>query len=185
LSELEYKLAHTSENWGDYGGLGIKILIAAGRELTRDDDYLLGHMAEQIHDGIMAQTIKLDPETAKNRAVERAEIIGLFPSPIFVEEIANGYCSRWCCLQKPWFVVTTSRGRIKIGWRKRVLQIEWDGSTIKETADDLFPDEDVTKEGRLIHAWGYEKARKYIGVLLTNTPADRGPGPGEDSPRQT
>jgi hypothetical protein len=169
MVSVEYKKAYESESWGDYGGLGIQILLAAGRELTKPDEYLLSHIAEQLHDGIMAETIKLDPETAKNRAAERAEIIGLFPCPIYVEEIGNGYCSRWCCLQKPWFVVTTLRGRIKIGWRKRVIQIEWEGSAITETAEELFPDEDVTKGGRYIHAWGLEKARQYLGKLLTTS----------------
>jgi hypothetical protein len=165
---MEYKQGYASESWGDHGGLGIKILIATGRELNQKDNYLLSHIATQIHAGIMAETIRLDPETAKNRAAERTEILALFPAgtQIFVEEIGNGYCSQWCCLQKPWFIVTTPRGRIKIGWRKRVIAIEWEGSAITETADDLFPEEDVTRLGRLIHAWGYEKAKEYIAKLL-------------------
>ena len=86
---------------------------------------------------------------------------------IYVEEIPNGYCNRYCCKHLPWFVVTTKVGRITIGWRKRVINIDWEGSAITKKANELFPQEDVTKGDKLIHAWGYEKAKEYIGVLLS------------------
>jgi len=34
----------------------------------------------------------------------------------------------------------------------------------------LFPNEDVTKESRMIHAWGYEKAKEYVDVLMNCRP---------------
>jgi hypothetical protein len=98
-------------------------------------------------------------------ADERAAILGLFPNPIFVEDLPNGYCSRGCCRHRPWFLVTTPIGRIKIGWRKRVISITWD-DTDRPYADQLFPNEDVTKFNKTIHAWGLEKAKEYLKVLL-------------------
>jgi hypothetical protein len=62
--------------------------------------------------------------------------------------------------------VTTSRGVIKIGWRSRVINIDWSESDIKGLAKELFPNENVTKEDQYIHAWGYDKAKEYISVLM-------------------
>ncbi len=90
----------------------------------------------------------------------------LSPAAIYVEEIPNEYCSGACCVNRPWLIVTTPMGRIKIGPRKRVISISWEDSLIKQTAQELFPGEDVTKDGRTIHAWGIDKAREYVGRLL-------------------
>ena len=64
-----------------------------------------------------------------------------------------------------WFIVSTSDGDIKIGWRKRVINIEWldNYKQFKET----FVNEDVTRGGNLdgvrnIHAWSVDKAIEYI-----------------------
>jgi hypothetical protein len=59
-----------------------------------------------------------------------------------------------------WLVVETECGRIKLGWRKRVLSIDWSASTLR--ASDIFADEDVTKSDVLIHAWTEEKAVEYL-----------------------
>lgn len=105
---------------------------------------------------------------------ERDRLVGLFRDPIFVEAIPNGYCGPSCFPDRPWFIVTTRAGRIKIGWRKRVIAIDWSDSTITATAEELFPCENVTKDGRLIHAWGYDKAREYVASLpICDTPTER------------
>src|ERR1019366_8994163 len=104
---------------------------------------------------------------------ERAEILACFPLvPIYVEEIPNGYCNRFCCAFKPWFVVTTPRGRIKIGWRKSVIHLEWTDSDIKGDAKTIFPKEEAwegyetTQYDKVIHAHGSEAARKYLARLI-------------------
>ena len=66
-------------------------------------------------------------------------------SNIFVEEIPNGYCNEPCCSRLPWFIVTTPVGHIKIGWRKRVINIDWTNTLQKKNGHELFPNEDVTK----------------------------------------
>jgi hypothetical protein len=167
-SEMKYVEAYKYESFGGRGYLGLRIMVAANRELNEIDGRVIRHAAESLHDGIMAETIRLDPDTTPRRAVERAEILKLFPQPIFVEEIPNGYCSSWCCRQKPWFIVTTAKGRIKIGWRKSVINIDWSDSAITQGADTLFPSENVTKGDKYIHAWGYDQAEKYMLVLLAD-----------------
>ena len=64
-----------------------------------------------------------------------------------------------------WFIVSTPDGDIKIGRRKRVINIEWldNYKQFKET----FESEDVTRGGNLdginlIHAWSVNKAVEYI-----------------------
>lgn len=61
----------------------------------------------------------------------------------------------------PWFLVLTSLGLIKIGWRKRVLAIDWSATSLRTivTADD------VTKELHLVHAWSDAKAVGYLRRL--------------------
>ncbi len=58
-----------------------------------------------------------------------SELTKLFKSAgfetIHVEPIDNEYCSESCCYKFPWIIVTTSRGRIKLGWRKRVMNLDW------------------------------------------------------------
>jgi hypothetical protein len=114
---------------------------------------------------------------AKRALQEKPEIVAIhdevvqelkdcFPANIFVKEIPNGYCNRACCVHLPWLVVTTNRGPITIGWRKRVISIGWESSEVKKTANELFPDEDVTKLDHLIHAWSIADAKKYINVIL-------------------
>ena len=106
------------------------------------------------------------PVHIEEAIAERVSLLSVFPQPIFVETIPNGYCSSYCCKYRPWFVVTTVKGRITIGWRKRVIEINWTDSTIDQSASELFPGEDVTKTEKLIHAWGYEKAKYYIQQLM-------------------
>jgi len=78
--------------------------------------------------------------------------------------IPNKYCSCERC--SDWFVVSTSDGDIQIGWRKRVINIEWLSNYKKFTED--FNSEETTKgfgkdsDDRFIHAWNTEKAIEYI-----------------------
>lgn len=83
--------------------------------------------------------------------------------------LPNGYCSQYCCSHKPWFMFHTPDGDIEMGWRKRVISIEWQ-ENYKPFDMELFKDEDVTKWGdkgkRGIHAWGNEKAYQYLATVL-------------------
>lgn len=150
---------------------GLKIFIKIDRKLNESDRKVFFHVREAIESGLQKESLRLNPETHKEASLERAEILNLFTTPIFVEEIPNGYCSRYCCAFKPWFVVTTAAGRIKIGWRKSVIHIEWTDSVIKRTAEEIFPKEEAwpgyetTQFDKTIHAHGYEPARRYIQRL--------------------
>jgi hypothetical protein len=64
-------------------------------------------------------------------------------------------------LREPWWFVKTRWGWIEIGWRKRVISICW--------ADCAGPldvtQDDVTKNGELVHAWSMVKAVEYLTTL--------------------
>lgn len=64
----------------------------------------------------------------------------------------------------PWYNVDTGNGKILIGWRKRVINIDWSKMKVKGAAE-LFQDEEVTKNPSSIHAWGWDKATEYLSRL--------------------
>lgn len=78
------------------------------------------------------------------------------------ELIPNEYCSDSCCAHLPWIMFHTPLGDIKIGWRKRVIEITWQENCHEFNVLELFADEDVTKGDNYIHAWGYEKLYEYL-----------------------
>lgn len=61
----------------------------------------------------------------------------------------------------PWFRCPTPLGDILMGWRKRVLSIDWSGT---ETAAEVTKD-DVTRSAYMVHAWTYAKAVEYLEAL--------------------
>jgi len=78
--------------------------------------------------------------------------------------VKNQYCSCQSCA--PWFRVSTEMGIFTIGWRKRVINIDWsDIKSVRIETHTLFSDENVTKADNYIHAWGAESATEYLTRL--------------------
>jgi hypothetical protein len=88
----------------------------------------------------------------------------------------------------PWCLIRTPFGNIKLGPRKRVYALSWEDvlevalkpyknkydnasqdrrEEIKDSLDSdiMFPDENVTKGGTGIHAWGKDKLVEYLDAL--------------------
>lgn len=82
----------------------------------------------------------------------------------FVEprQIQNEYCRCEYCA--PWFAVSTQHGIIKVGWRKRVINLDYSGLKV-DVPDELFKLEDCTKWHGGIHAWGYDKLTEYLTAI--------------------
>lgn len=82
--------------------------------------------------------------------------------PVAVHEISNKY---WGDSEygraNPWWLVLTKAGPVVIGWRKRVIAINWADTQVraKMTADD------TTSELEYCHAWTYGKAVEYLTTL--------------------
>lgn len=162
---------------GTYGSLGIKIEIAASmvpkEELMANE--ALRHAAYDIErklkNLLMAQSMAAIPEQRERTLEQRRDLLGCFLNDaLYVEEIPNGYCNEGCCYHLPWFIVTTRVGRIKIGWRKSVINIDWSDTRDTKTSKELFESESVTKDTRGIHAYGYERAKAYVGAIITGVP---------------
>lgn len=78
-------------------------------------------------------------------------------------ELPNGYDP----VSRPdshWWLVRTEQapGLIKIGWRKRVINIDWEDTGVE--IEELTKDE-VTKDKTGVHAWGNAKAVEYLTAL--------------------
>ena len=159
--------------------VAVKIFVQIDRELTDADKKVIWRARETITDQLYRDSLRLDPAEQLAAVRERADILALFPDPIFVETVPNGYCSRYCCAHKPWFVVTTRAGRIKIGWRKSVIHLEWTDSAVTKKAAEIFPKEEAwpgyetTQYDKVIHAHGYDKAREYIARIIASCDAEQ------------
>jgi len=79
--------------------------------------------------------------------------------------IPNEYCSCEKCAS--WFIVSTPDGDIKIGLRKRVINIEW-LENYKMFTEKFVSEKTTTFIGekeRGIHAWSIEKATEYLSKV--------------------
>lgn len=85
-----------------------------------------------------------------------------------LHELPNGYWPEsYVELRRdnPWWLAETEIGLVKIGWRKRVISIEWPNTARRV----IVTDDDVTKHETLVHAYGYAKALEYLTALRRAT----------------
>lgn len=61
----------------------------------------------------------------------------------------------------PWWLAKTDFGLIRIGWRKRVISIDWSDTPFR----GVITEDDVTKDGEGVHAYSYVKALEYLTAL--------------------
>jgi hypothetical protein len=75
----------------------------------------------------------------------------------------------------PWWLVSTDKGLIEIGWRKRVISIDWKdtGVTLPLVSPNSAQLErsEITSDATTtwptgVHAWTYGKAVDYLKVLF-------------------
>jgi hypothetical protein len=106
----------------------------SGRDVMRHESCQQQHVVER--------------ETEEIRAIlEKAEVP--FDQ---MEAIPNGYDATVPNYYGPWFLVHTDHGKIKIGWRKRVINIDWKQTTF--TTPSSFKDEAVTQGPHYIPRMG-------------------------------
>lgn len=89
-------------------------------------------------------------------------LAGIDVSAIF--KIENGYWPEAYIEERkrdPWWLIKTDHGLIRIGWRKRVISIDWEDTEVRQeiTLDD------VTKGETYVHAWSHAKAVEYLAAL--------------------
>lgn len=79
------------------------------------------------------------------------------------DELPNNYWPRVPEYQKlrdehPWWLVHTEYGMFRIGWRKRVISIDWHRTPVRA----VVTEDVVTKDNESVHAWNYAKAVEYL-----------------------
>ena len=77
--------------------------------------------------------------------------------------------------ENPWWLVKTEHGLIKIGHRKRVINIDWSDTDyraeklVDENEKNVWPNsitkDEVTRSETNVHAWSYLKALEYLTSL--------------------
>lgn len=164
---MDYIQAGKCETFGGKYFVGVEINISAGdRSLSSEEKSELKRHVDEIYNLLLRGCAIADPENVAAGQKETVDLLACFPVQTTHEKIPNGYSSGYYNANRPWLKVATYKGTIIIGWRRRVISIDWSNSNIKEAANDLFPAEDVTKDNRLIHAWGYDKAKEYLAKLM-------------------
>jgi hypothetical protein len=171
----EYKTIAGIEHGGSASGrdgYAFRIQVRGIDHSLSDDERKAIYKAQDIlDDAFLKQFTNLNPETHIKAKKEKADLLACFgPNVLYVDEIPNGYCNLGCCAFYPWFIVTTPIGRIKIGWRKRVIEIDWSDTKCNLTGTEITTD-DVTRTSSYIHAYGYEKATEYLNKLFVAVPA--------------
>ena len=159
---------HPYVNVGNYEGvgrfaIGIQIDVAVPYKISEAMESKIYRAINQLKDELYYDMEASDPETMAAIERENKKILACFPEPYNFKKLPNGYGEG---PNRPWFYVFTPKGPITIGWRRSVISIEWKDTVIEGTAEQLFPDQDVTKIDKLIHAHGYEAAERYLKVLL-------------------
>lgn len=174
--EVEWDVVCGTEGVGGaFGRTGIEIHVpkALIDGLTTDTRYEVSRLAEQALELICLDKARRDPTMIKTAAERRAKLIGMFSGLTYawVEEIPNGYgLPHWYTIIDPWFKVYTNRGPITVGWRRRVINIDW--SLIDQAADAavVFPKEHragyPTTGNHYIHAYSYEDGYTYLHAIM-------------------
>ncbi len=168
---MEYKEVVKIEGYTDSQRFGIRVDLLCDRDITVEESRHIEKACSDFLDLLRRNTELMDPKEIVNRLKERNQLLNCFGSElIYVEDIPNEYSP---FNVNPWFIVSTRKGRIKIGWRKRVINIDWSESDIRHLGRDIFKGENVTgahyyEMTEYIHADGYEKATEYINKLLNS-----------------
>lgn len=84
-----------------------------------------------------------------------------YTTPLSLKKIPNQYCGdhddSTCdtCKARPWWLIETNVGMIKVGWRKRVIVLNWKATGIPLGYNDVT-EADVTKDQYEVHCYGYD-----------------------------
>lgn len=141
-----------------YGWLGEKDGIGGNYVVQEGDDGYF-NIWRYYHHACNRQRLNEEERIQFERIFEKA---GFKELDVELLPTKNQYCA--CDYCACWFNVNTIYGTgILIGWRKRVINIDW--SQWGYDFSYLFPKEEVTKWSGGIHAWGEEKAIEYLAKI--------------------
>lgn len=102
------------------------------------------------------------PEIKKNCLTEKEVrawfVVAGFKDTEKIHLLKNGYDPE---NEEPWFLVKTEFGYVEIGWRHRVLSINWGDTNFEK----IITTDDVIKDFYSAHAWSVPKAIEYLTSL--------------------
>lgn len=169
-------LYSTQESWGSMGVIEVDVVCICR------DIRLQKHLG-LIQNSVNRACARLMQEVEEEG--ERQASNALLPE--FLQTINKIFCAAGlppACMEAspneyretglPRLAVSTGVGIISVAWRRRVIELDWTRTIITKTADELFASEDVTKDGKMIHAWGYAKLEEYLKVLYAAQPQHDG-----------
>lgn len=200
IEDTKYKLLSAVESHGGSGSYGVKILVYRPPEAQERFDALTAKEylkttsaenaikylvpdAESLLNAVRRQDRMLDPVVKQSEKDTKSSIAKAFSQPgglIFMEAIPNGYwrpTDPWS-VGDPWYRVATSVGHFVVGWRKRVLHLDWKDTVLRSRkaegrnerpvpgGEEVFPKEEVTRWESGIHAYGFDKLTEYIQTLM-------------------
>lgn len=171
--DLSPKYPDAEEDWkkrqvkNEFGWLGVKDGITDEYVIKKGDDGRF-NIWKYFHKACNRKNLE---ETYREKFRQIFEAAGF--KDIRISAIENQYCKGDHCA--PWYHVNTENGTILIGWRKRVINIDWSNLAIDEEdrykempnhdLSHLFEKENVTKGRTSIHAWGWGKAKEYLARI--------------------
>lgn len=74
----------------------------------------------------------------------------------------------------PWFSVHTPKGVFDVGWRKRVIMLSWEHTTIEVQGADIVAGHEITHGPRYCHCWGPQECIAALVRLREHVEATGG-----------
>jgi len=134
------------------------------RDIGYDADFFLSNLRNRVITEYKKQYEYSKRQEHAERFVELVEKAGF--DVLYSKLVENEY-SGDVIHERPWVIVYTNKGPIKVGWRNSVIELNWSESIIDVDAENLFSKENVTKRYQFIHCWGEDKLVEYLTKLDT------------------
>ena len=147
---------------------------------TQIERMIIHKHADLIEKEIQASRKIIDPENIAWKAKWLIEAKKIFDAAGLTEaqfkEMPNRYCGPLCCPHKVWLTVATRFGEFVIGWRKRVINIEWGVTSIRvpeSIFEKMLSNMNITHDETFVHAYSYEDAAQYLTAVINFAESQR------------
>jgi len=159
--DLSPKYPNPKEDWEKRAVKNEGGWVGEGNGITREEIIQEGDQSYfNIWKAFHKECNKADLSRSQQEKFRQMFVDAGFESP-GITAVKNEYCG--CDHCAPWYEVSTGSGTVKIGWRKRVINIDFSQSDLELT--DALTREDVTIGEGYIHAWGDDKAVEYLSAM--------------------
>ena len=161
-------------SFGIKGNISVEIIPEfSSREFNEEEKQYISQKLHEIFQGLENLIIKNDPEVIDKKSQWDKDVRLVFQkaeiSSVYFQKIPSQYAPN-DPYYPDWYRVTTPKGIITLGPRKRVYEIDYselEGDKIP--ANDLFEKENVTASEFYVHAWSIDKLIEYLEIIYKNT----------------